>query len=723
MSFDILAAGDSLLALISLGKIGTFLLFLVGLSLVIFVHELGHFLVAKWCDIRIEKFAIGFGKELVGFTRGETRYSINALPLGGYVKMLGQEDFAVDKTGELVVKENPRSYTSKPVGQRMMVVSAGVIMNAIFAAVFFMVAFMIGMEVLPAKVGTVLPDRPAFRAGLRPGDQVLAINGHEVTEWSDMTMRITLSDPGDVMTMTVKNNGQIRQVEVAPEYNAADRLRQIGIANAQSLEIAYPGWSAGPDLDGQLQPGDRIVALQGQPVDNLNEVTTAIASAEGRPVQVTVERPVAGGEPERVTVQRRAQIVMIPPNDANLLGASPRVRIGTVMPNSAAARAGLREGDVVLDWDGIVNPTWDQIAANVQEYPDTEQTVQIARDGKPLAEPLFIRPEKPFTWSNSATPTIGVVYRGEIDEMNLVVAGVEPDSPFARAGLSKGDWVTTVAGEPVSTWYDLIHQLKQHSGQTVSITWQADSAEQSGEIRVPRSIYKELGLTPWPDSVITAVDGKKNIRTTDERGRIREFNVGTWEGTQAALQANVGREVRVDYLVGDQEHSKTVAVTQDLVDPWYMKIWYVEPFVTFPERETLQTSNPLVATWWGMKKTGYLMINMYITLKQMLFTQQIGVEHLSGPVGIMRIGTQVAESGMAQLIYFLAFLSANFAVVNFLPFPIVDGGHFMFLLIEKIKGRPLSVKVQMVTQVIGLAMILGAFVFLTVQDIILWNTR
>ncbi len=208
MATETLAVATTFLAAFSLGKIGMFALFFVGLSLVIFVHELGHFLVAKWCDVRVEKFAIGFGKELAGFTRGETRYALNALPLGGYVKMLGQEDFAVDKTGELVVKENPRSYSNKPVGQRMMIVSAGVFMNVVFAAVFFMIAFMIGMDVIPAKVGLVLPDKPAFRAGIRPGDRIVSIDGHPTREWSDVMMRITLSNPDSVMHMEIENNGQ-----------------------------------------------------------------------------------------------------------------------------------------------------------------------------------------------------------------------------------------------------------------------------------------------------------------------------------------------------------------------------------------------------------------------------------------------------------------------------------------------------------------------------------
>src|SRR5262249_57442741 len=112
---------------------------------------------AKWAGGRVERFAIGCGRELFGFTHGGTRYSINLLPLGGYVKMLGQEDFAVDKEGELKVRDNPDSFTSKSVGKRMVIVSAGVVMNLLFAAVAFTAVTMLGRNSTPPIVGFVHP--------------------------------------------------------------------------------------------------------------------------------------------------------------------------------------------------------------------------------------------------------------------------------------------------------------------------------------------------------------------------------------------------------------------------------------------------------------------------------------------------------------------------------------------------------------------------------------
>ncbi len=484
-----------------------------------------------------------------------------------------------------------------------------------------------------------------------------------------------------------------------------------------------------------LQLNDEIVGLDGKPAPDINKVIMAIAVAEGKPVSITVKRKVptldaagnqVGEETKEVTVQRRARIVMLPTKKPNLLGAVPRIRVEEVPSTGAAWRAGLRPGDVILEWDGIRNPTWEQIADNIAKYPDTDQVVRVQRNGQVLGKPLFIRPEKPFSWSGNGQPNPGILYRGEVDEMSLAMAQVLPDSAMARAGLTEDDRITAVAGAPVSNWYELIEQLKRNNGKTVPLTYvntRAPQQERTGQITIPRSLQAELGLTPWPDSVIVSIDGAKTVKATDAQGQPQEYSVSMWEGARAALKAAVGKQVEVEYLIGEKTYRKMVDVTPDMADPWYMHVWFLEPFQTFAERDLLKTSNPAVAAWWGIKNTGYFLINMYITIKQMLFSQQIGVEHLSGPVGIMRIGTQVAESGLAHLLYFLAFLSANFAVVNFLPFPIVDGGHFMFLLIEKIKGKPLSVRVQMVTQVIGLAMILGAFIFLTIQDIIMWNKR
>ena len=130
----------------------------------------------------------------------------------------------------------------------------------------------------------------------------------------------------------------------------------------------------------------------------------------------------------------------------------------------------------------------------------------------------------------------------------------------------------------------------------------------------------------------------------------------------------------------------------------------------------LKGENALDALWIGIHKTYYFILQVYQMIDRMLFSRSIGVESISGPLGIVSIGGQIARAGLVNFLFFMAILSANLAVINFLPLPIVDGGLMVFLIIEKIKGSPISLRVQVATQVIGLFLIVGAFVFVTYND-------
>ena len=203
---DLLTGTDPLLAAGGLlgiwSMVWPILAIFAGFSFIVFVHELGHFAVAKWAGVKVERFAIGFGREIVGFTRGETRYSFNILPLGGYVKMLGQEDFE-DKEGEIRVKEDPRSFSNKPVFHRMVIVSAGVVMNILFAAFLFVIVFMHGTETLVTTVGQVIPESPAAMAGLQPGDKILKINDSVIREYQEIKFAVMLADPHRMTSVAV----------------------------------------------------------------------------------------------------------------------------------------------------------------------------------------------------------------------------------------------------------------------------------------------------------------------------------------------------------------------------------------------------------------------------------------------------------------------------------------------------------------------------------------
>lgn len=179
--------------------------FIIVLGILIFVHEFGHFIVAKFFNVKVLKFSLGFGPRLVGRKIGETEYQVSAFPLGGYVNMLGENPG--DETAEA---EKARSFAAKPVWQRFLIVFAGPFFNLAFAVLlFFMIYAAVGMpQPIPGTmIGEIAPDSPAAAAGLLEGDSIIAINGVTTTEWEEVSRLIRESD-GRSVELDVRRNGE-----------------------------------------------------------------------------------------------------------------------------------------------------------------------------------------------------------------------------------------------------------------------------------------------------------------------------------------------------------------------------------------------------------------------------------------------------------------------------------------------------------------------------------
>jgi len=190
----------------------------VVLGILIFVHELGHFIFAKLFGVGVEKFSLGFGPKLIGKQIGETEYRISAFPLGGYVKMVGE---GTDE--ELPSADLERSFMAKPPLKKMIIVAAGPVFNLIFAYVVFVVVCMIGIPSATSKIGDVVKEKPAALAGLRAGDRVTAIDGKPVDRWNDLATLIADSG-GKPLLFTVQRNGKTFSVRVTPEIRTAKNL-------------------------------------------------------------------------------------------------------------------------------------------------------------------------------------------------------------------------------------------------------------------------------------------------------------------------------------------------------------------------------------------------------------------------------------------------------------------------------------------------------------------
>jgi regulator of sigma E protease len=242
MSYDIMGG----LSAFGGGVLGYLIPFLFVLTIVVFFHELGHFLVARWCGIRVLVFSLGFGPEIAGFNdRHGTRWKVSAVPLGGYVKFLGDESAAStpDRAAVAAMSENEKKYSFiiQPVSSRAAVVAAGPIANFLLAILIFAGVFMVvGKQTTTARVDAVQAGSPAEAAGFKPGDLVTSINGAKIDSFSDMQRIVSVSS-GEPLTIVVDRDGQLTTLTATPElkelkdnFGNSHRVGVLGISRSMA---------------------------------------------------------------------------------------------------------------------------------------------------------------------------------------------------------------------------------------------------------------------------------------------------------------------------------------------------------------------------------------------------------------------------------------------------------------------------------------------------------
>jgi len=273
----------------------TLVSFLFVLGVLIFVHELGHFLAARRLGVRVLTFSLGFGPKILKTTRGDTEYCISAIPLGGYVKMAGESP------------DDPRSgapdeFLSKTKWERFQVLIMGPVMNILLAVVVLAVVLAQGAEVpaydeQPPVLGAVRADSVAARAGLMPGDRILTVAGDEVADWKDLAIAIGTRANRSV-TITLDRAGRTESVEVKPTAEGRFEIGDIGVLPdvspiAKEVQAGDPADKAG------VKPGDVVVAVNGERVIFPEDLKKAIASRGGMPIDLDIRR---NGTPQRITL-------------------------------------------------------------------------------------------------------------------------------------------------------------------------------------------------------------------------------------------------------------------------------------------------------------------------------------------------------------------------------------------------------------------------------------
>lgn len=552
----------------------TLVYFILFIGPLIFVHELGHFLFAKLFDVKVLKFSLGFGPRAIGFRKGETEYCMSWVPLGGYVKMLGE-----DPNDEIRPEDQGRAFNQKPLWQRYIVVLAGPAFNLIFPIIIYF-AFYAGQTHLPpAVVGQVLDGRPAAEAGLEPGDRIVSIDGQNVRYWYQMKALIA-DRAGESLRVTIDRDGKTfdrfltpREQVITNRLNLTDREGQIGISPYYNLAL-----------------------------------------------------------------------------------------IGVEGPNTPAARAGLRTGDLVTSVNGKGIERWGQLDRLLKKNRGQSLNVSFLRSSSPLGKvDLHVLRPMVTVVDPEATLVEGkTVYSVGIRSAEFFVRTVEAGSPAEKMGIRPGDMIVEFDGKRVRHWDSIQLELTaRHKGKTPeevthTVAWLAPGGKRQS---------KSFKLAK-----VTYVD---DYHVQQER-----------------------------YVFGVQNH----------------RIWKSADPVPIQGRFTYAITK-------AVQQTGEIVGMMAVVIVQ-IFKGSIRRDTIGGPLMLAYTARAAAEKGWDQFLWMLALISINLGILNLLPIPILDGGHILFFTIEAAKRKPLSLRAREIASYVGLVLILSLLIYAFKNDIFrYWVTK
>ncbi|MDY6848371.1 MAG: RIP metalloprotease RseP [Geoalkalibacter sp.] len=265
---------------------------IIMLGILVFIHEFGHFCVAKMSGVKVLKFSLGFGPRLFSKTWGETEYMICAVPLGGYVQMLGEGGDENGETDELTEEEKARSYAAKSPGQRMAIIAAGPLMNLVLPFVILPLAFMIGVN-LPAFldrepcIGFVAPESVAANAGFASGDCIEAVNGISVSSWNEANKKL-ISLAGSGLRFEVLRSGEKVELTIPVEESNLE-FQSLGLFPDQPARIGGLAPNM-PAAQAGMEKNDLIISIGEHEISSWYDLKNAIQKTRGQPVPVVVER-------------------------------------------------------------------------------------------------------------------------------------------------------------------------------------------------------------------------------------------------------------------------------------------------------------------------------------------------------------------------------------------------------------------------------------------------
>lgn len=687
--------GLLLISAITMKFLGGILLAAAGLGFVIFVHELGHFAVARMCGVKCEKFMVGFDFGGLKLSRkwGETEYGIGVFPLGGYVKMLGQDDDpakiaeqmeaskvdADSEFGKEIVGPDGkkrivdrRSYQAKTVPQRMAIISAGVIMNMIFALIFAIIAFGMGVDYSPVVISHTSPGAPAWRSGLKPGDEIVQIGDRKEPGFDHLMSGVTLSDIESGVKFKVRRRGTdtVEDLTLYPEVLGGTPKIGVGFPfsnELHELKATVPG-SAAAQASPAFEPKDQIIAVGGTPVESYADVMSELARRRSESLEIKVRRSAAVAEGNSAEEETEELTITVPAAKMRRLGMVMTMGpIAGIEQGSPAEKAGLKAGDKIIAIDG--QPIGS--AENGQRSLDPAMLDELFRESDQQRTLSVLRAKA----AEDAQPEEISVTPRTVDWLEM--AGESSPMPLPSLGLA----------------YEVLPTVEA----TITGSAAANAGVQAGD-------------------VVTAVTFEKpkvdELEADEETIEFGDKNRG-WPAVLTYLQnLRAGTKVKLALKRG-AEKLEVELEPETVEDAYSVKRGF--NYGPLTRKREVESFGDQVAQ--GVDRTWFSLTTVVRFLRK-LAARQVPMDQLGGPGTIAKLSYQTAAQSIPTFLLFLTMLSANLAVLNFLPIPVLDGGHMVFLAWEGLTGKPANEKLTIALTLIGMALLLSLMAFVIKNDIV-----
>jgi regulator of sigma E protease len=520
-------------------------------SVLIFVHELGHFVWAKIFGVKVLTFSIGFGPKILRLRGRETEYCVGILPLGGFVKMLEE-----NRQEPVLPEDRKRTFEAQALYKRVIIVMAGPAMNVIFPVLLYFAVFVGETRFQPPTIGVVLPGHPA-EGKLEPGDRVLAINGERISTFAELRRTVAASPNKELSLKVFRDNEQVevtvvpKEEEVKKPLEIVDHIGEIGVKPSRPAAVVGVARPDSPAYRAGLRTFDLVTEVRGRPVKTFADLDVVLRDNHGETVPVTYLRPVD-------------------------------------VPRGLGGLA-----DMAVYESGVAALT-----------PEAGHGDLLMRTG--------------------------------LEPADMYAAHVPEGSAEWQAELRPGDRIVEVDQVEVAAWSVLVERLMAAPDRPHMLTWVRAGQRKSGTVQLRREDY------------------------LDEYGQHRPrffLRMTNWAPTVQ------------------------------------------EPYVEGPSRFRFAITSALEET--------YDVVRFIVVGIVRIAEGKVSISTLGGPITVYDVVGEEGQKGVSYFVWAMAVISINLGLVNLLPIPVLDGGHLLFFLFEAVLRRPLPLRVREIASLAGLLLLVA----------------